>query len=60
MLDKHDVAKILKLSYATINNMMKDGRLHYIKIGRTVRFREDDVDRIVNGESVNGTSRAEG
>jgi len=50
MLDKHDVAKILKVSYGTVNHMMQDGRLRFIKIGRTVRFREEDIDRIINGE----------
>lgn len=50
MLDKHEVAKILKVSYGTINNMMKEGRLPYIKVGKLVRFREDAIERIISGE----------
>jgi len=50
MLDKHDVERILKVSPGTVNNMMRRGELPYVKIGKVVRFREEDIDRIINGE----------
>lgn len=46
MLNKHEVANILKVSEGTVNNMMRLGRIPYIKIGKVVRFREEDVEAI--------------
>ena len=57
MISKYDVSKILKISLGTVNNMMKEGRLPYVKVGRLVRFREGDIDRIVGGEERNGEKK---
>jgi|TARA_S200000501_G_scaffold218969_1_gene205503 excisionase family DNA binding protein len=40
---KIDLAEQLNLSVATINNHMKEGTLTFLKIGKAVRFREEDV-----------------
>lgn len=46
MKSKIEVAEYLRVSEMTVNRMMKDGRLPYIKIGKTVRFREEDLEAI--------------
>jgi excisionase family DNA binding protein len=41
---KSDLREQLKLSIGTIDNHMKSGNLNYTKIGKAVRFSDDDVD----------------
>jgi excisionase family DNA binding protein len=38
LLTKRELAQKLKLSRRTIDYWMRDGRLPYLKIGKTVRF----------------------
>jgi len=52
MLTKKEVAGLLKISMNTINNMMKRGDLKFVRIGKHVRFLEDDIDRIMKGEGI--------
>lgn len=52
MLTKKEVAAILRVSCTTINNMMKRGDLKYFKIGGSVRFDDDYIERIKKGEGV--------
>ena len=37
---KNELSNKLKLSVSTLDNHMKDGRLEYIKFGKSVRFTE--------------------
>ena len=41
---KLDLIEQLNLSVGTIDNHMKKGSLKYLKIGKDVRFRDEDVD----------------
>lgn len=51
-----DVQKMFKVSRRTVNNWMKDKDFPYLKIGRTVRFDEYEVEMWV--EKINeATSR---
>ncbi|CAN5237682.1 hypothetical protein BH20VER2_BH20VER2_12460 [soil metagenome] len=43
LLTKHDLAKRLKVSARTVDTYMRDGRLCFLKVGRTVRFSWPDV-----------------
>ena len=47
-LTKPQVAELLNVTPRTIDNFMKRGWLVYHKIGRTVRFRMDDIERHLN------------
>ena len=41
---KTDLAEQLSVSIGTINNHMKSGNLKYLKIGKAVRFADNDVE----------------
>ena len=47
VLSKKDLSRNLGLSIGKIDKMMGEG-LNYLKIGKSVRFRESDVDRFLN------------
>ena len=47
-LNKDEVAALLGVSRRTVDNFMRRGWLVYHKIGRTVRFRKQDVDQHLN------------
>ena len=40
---KNDLSKNLKLSVSTIDNHMKEGKINYLKIGKSVRFSKPNV-----------------
>lgn len=40
LLTKKDVTDTLKISLSTLDRMMADGRIEFVKIGRLVRFPE--------------------
>ena len=44
---KYDLSELLKISIGTIDNKMKLGLLNYMKIGKSVRFTEEDVDSFI-------------
>jgi len=39
LLEKAETARRLKISTRTLDQWMRDGRVPYLKIGKTVRFR---------------------
>jgi excisionase family DNA binding protein len=47
-LTKDEVAALLGVSRRTVDNFMRRGWLVYHKIGRTVRFRMNDVNQHLN------------
>jgi len=47
-LTKREVAALLGVSRRSVDNFMRRGWLVYHKIGRTVRFRMDDVNQHLN------------
>ena len=44
---KYDLVDLLKVSIGTIDNKMKEGKLNYMKIGKSVRFTEEDVSKLL-------------
>jgi len=40
---KNDLSKNLKLSVSTIDNHMREGKINYLKIGKSVRFSKPNV-----------------
>ena len=43
-IDKAEVARRLRKQVRTIDNWMRDGKLPYFKIGRSVNFKWSDVE----------------
>src|ERR1022692_1631850 len=48
ILTKNQAAELLNITTRTVDEWMKRGLLPYLKIGRTVRFKEDDLMRHLN------------
>jgi excisionase family DNA binding protein len=46
MLTIKEVAAIFRVTRATINTMMRKGDLKYVRIGGSIRFNEDEIERI--------------
>lgn len=48
MVEKAEIAKMLGITIRTVDNWMDRGLLPYFKIGRSVRFRKNDVVQHLN------------
>jgi excisionase family DNA binding protein len=57
ILTKKQAAELLHITTRTVEDWMKRGLLPYLKIGRTVRFKEDDLMRHLNDYSLVGHAR---
>lgn len=53
LLKKRDIARELQLGPRTIDEWMRKGRIPFLKIGKTVRFRLADVLAKLNDYRVN-------
>jgi len=55
LLTEKDVCQALSLGRSTVRNLMTSGALHYLHIGRALRFHRDDVfalaERLRSGEA---------
>ena len=47
LLNKKELSEYLNCSMGTIDNLMKEGRINYIKIGKMVRFDKEDIDKTI-------------
>ena len=47
LYSKYDLSDMLKLSVATIDNKMKDGSIDYYKIGKSVRFDDEQINEFL-------------
>jgi excisionase family DNA binding protein len=45
---KPEVARLLEVSVRTVTRLMRNGALPYLRLGRAVRFRLEDVQRQLN------------
>ena len=45
LMTKKELSEYLNCSVGTIDNLMKEGKIKYIKLGKMVRFDKEDVDR---------------
>lgn len=50
MKTKKDVCRIFKVSLGTVNNWIKSGKLKVVKIGRSVRITEEEIERLKSGD----------
>lgn len=50
MKTKNDVCEIFKVSLGTVNNWIKQGKIKVVKIGRSVRISEEEIERLKKGE----------
>lgn len=50
MKTKKDLCEIFQVSLGTVNNWIRDGRIKIVKIGRTVRIPDEEVERLKRGE----------
>lgn len=51
LLRTEDVADTFRISHSAVRRMVLRGELTPIQIGRSVRFRIEEVERIANGQS---------
>ena len=56
-LSAQDVAEMLGVSKSTIYNLIKNGDITSYKVGRKVRFTEDDVKSYINRSAAGQTAR---
>ena len=47
LYSKYDLRDMLKLSVATIDNKMKDGSIKFYKIGKSVRFDDEQINEFL-------------
>jgi excisionase family DNA binding protein len=47
LMTKKELSEYLNCSMGTIDNLMKEGRINYIKIGKMVRFDKEDIDKTI-------------
>ena len=50
MKTKKDICEIFKVSLGTVNNWIKQGKIKVVKIERTVRIPEEEIERLKRGE----------
>ncbi len=53
LLNKWEVAAKLRIGKRTVDNWMRQGRLPFIRVGKTVRFRWPDVLKKLSAYRVN-------
>jgi excisionase family DNA binding protein len=54
---KEEVCEFLRISNRTLDNYIKSRRIRYIKLGRNVRFRFEDIQRTLNHSTVEAVTR---
>ena len=53
LLTVSEVAETMRVSNMTVYRLIKSGQLAAIRVGKSYRIREDDVDRFLSEQSVN-------
>tara|TARA_B110000971_G_C20039250_1_gene516533 strand:- start:2787 stop:3020 length:234 start_codon:yes stop_codon:yes gene_type:complete len=54
LLTKIELCEYLNVSLGMIDNLMKNGKIKYIKIGKSVRFENEEIDRLLKIQSRGG------
>jgi excisionase family DNA binding protein len=52
LLNKKEVCNILGISRGSLDNMMKENEIKYIKFERSVRFKKEDIDSLINSKII--------
>ena len=50
MKTKKDLCEIFRVSLGTVNNWIKQGKIKAVKIGHSVRFSDEEVERLKRSE----------
>ena len=59
ILNVKETADLLRISVQSVYNMIKDGRLHAVKVGREWRFMRKDLESIINPQTFQIAARNE-
>jgi excisionase family DNA binding protein len=54
LMTKKELCEYLKCSVGTIDNLMKEGKIKYIKLGKIVRFDKGDVNKALGIMKIRG------
>jgi DNA binding domain, excisionase family len=54
LMTKADVEDYLRISHMTLQNLMKNHKFPYIKLGKRVLFRKEDIDKYLEAHIVGG------
>lgn len=54
LMTKKELSEYLHCSVGTIDNLMKEGKIKYIKLGKMVRFDKEDVDKTLGVMKMRG------
>lgn len=57
LLNVKETADLLRVSSQTIYNMIKDGRLKAVKMGREWRFMRKDIESLIDGHEYQAAAR---
>ena len=52
LLNKKDVCDMLKISVGSLDGLMKKNQINYIKFDRSVRFKLEEVNKLINSRVV--------
>lgn len=48
LLTKRDVCGVMKISIGKLDGLIKDKEIKYLKLGKSVRFREADINTYID------------
>ena len=54
LLIKQEVCEYLRIAPATLDRLIKNKQISYIKIGRRVLFRKSDIDEFLEKHKISG------
>jgi putative molybdopterin biosynthesis protein len=54
-----EVADLFKIKKSTVYQMVKDGRLKAINLGRDYRFTQEEIERFIQQQTVDNTEKIE-
>jgi excisionase family DNA binding protein len=54
LMTKKELCEYLKCSVGTIDNLMKEGKIKYIKLGKMVRFDKQDINKTLGVMKIRG------
>jgi excisionase family DNA binding protein len=52
LLNKEDVCSIMNISKGSLDKLMRENRIKYIKFERSVRFKKEDVDSLIDSKII--------
>ena len=59
MMTAEEVTRYLRISYTKLKNLINDGEIPAIQVGKEIRFRQTDIETWVNNNYINRPNNAE-